>query len=288
MTNYNDPRIITEDDLKKKHKSNFWLEDQEFISKMNFYDKFYITNLCEHISNFLKTIPIPIMSTWDPKNCGIYFHLGKIKKFFEIDVNISYWDYTTLVKRWLRQFFPQYKVIDEVETELSDVEILEMIRKGIDKNDALLLTKKVNKEDFGIISKINMTGDQFVLERNDQEYIRVSGMMKKLLPLSLFLKQIRQIKNDRDKRDFIFKNSEEIKKINKNEKSKIVIEYKDNMMFNFFTINYPDLKNTNIEKISTHLYYWGRFQIVFNSDNVERECIKYVTEKRIEDELYEK
>jgi hypothetical protein len=280
--------MIVEDDMKKKHKSNFWLEDQEFISKMNFYDKFYITNLCEHIASFLKIIPIPIMATWDPKNCGIYFHLGKIKKFFEIDVNISYWDYTTLVKRWLRQFFPQYCVIEEVETELSDIEITEVVKKGVDINDALLMKRKVNREDFGIISKIHMTGDQFIFEKGDYEYIRISGELKKPLPLSLFLKQIRQLKSDIDKRNFIFKNSEEIKKIYKDEKSKIVIDYKDNMMMNFFTINYLDLKNYKLEKISTHLYYWGRFQIVFDSDNVERECISYVTNKKIEDEMYEK
>lgn len=274
-------------DLEKKHKSNFWLEDQEFIAKMDFHDKFYIMHLCEYIANFLKTIPIPIMSTWDPRFKSIYFHLGKIKKNFEVDVNVSYWDYTTLVKRWLRQFFPQYRVIEKVETELSDSEISNMVRDGVDINDALLLRKKVDREDFGIMTKINMTGDQFIFERNGQEYVRISGTAKKTLPLSSFLKQIRQIKTDEEKRNFIFQNSEEIKKIVLEEKAKIVIDYKNQMMLNFFMINYPDLKEIPIEKLSTHLYYWGRFQIVFDSDTLERECISYLTNKKIEDEIFE-
>lgn len=273
---------------KKKHKSNFWLEDQEFILKMDFYDKFYIKNLCVYIANFLKTIPIPIMATWDPKFKSIYFHLGMIKKNFEIDINVSYWDYTTLVKRWLRQYFPQFKVVDNVESELSDLEITEAVRGGADINEALQLRKEIEKIDYGIITKIQMTGDQFIFERNGSEYVRISGTGNKPLPLSIFLKQIRQIKKDEDKRNFILKNSEEIKKIVFEEKSRILIDYKDQMMLNFFMINYPDLKKYELEKISSNLYYWGRFQIIFNSDTVERECISYVRTRLAEDEIFEK
>lgn len=225
MQTFNDvqseEKQILEGTEKRKHKSNFWLTDQEFVSKMDFYDKFYITNLCEYLDSFLKTIPVPIMSTWDPKFKSIYFHLGKIKKNFEVDVNISYWDYTILVKRWLRQFFPQYRIIERIETELSDNEIEQAVREGISLNDALLLKREIDKEDFGIITKIQMTGDQFVFERNKQEYIRISGTINKPLPLSMFLKQIRTISDNKEKRNFILKNSEEIKKINQFEKSKI-------------------------------------------------------------------
>ena len=277
------------DEVKKeKNKPNFWLEDDQFISKMDFHDKFYIKNLCNHVAQFLKTIPIPVLTTWDPKYKRIYFHVGLIKNYFEVDENVNYWDYTTLVKRWLKQFFPQYNVKEEKEIELSDDEIQEKVKEGIDINDALQIRKKGIVEDKGIITKIFMVGDQFLLEKDNKEFIRISGTQDNLIPLSKFLKQFRTLTKEEEKRDFIYQNSEEIKRIHFFEKSKIVIDYEDSMMMNFFIINYPDLKDQKLKSISTRLYYWGRFQIVFNGDSIERECISYVNEKRAEEILYDK
>ena len=41
------------DEVKKeKNKPNFWLEDDQFISKMDFHDKFYIKNYKFSLSLF--------------------------------------------------------------------------------------------------------------------------------------------------------------------------------------------------------------------------------------------
>ena len=91
-------------------KINKWLEDEDFISKMKFVDKYYLETLCFKVAAFLKNIPVPVCSTWDAKNKSIYFSIGDNKHYVSVDVNIAYHDYITLIDKWTRQFYPQYKV----------------------------------------------------------------------------------------------------------------------------------------------------------------------------------
>jgi len=149
-------------------------------------------------------------------------------------------------------------------------------------NDALLLRKKAIVKDVGVITKIHITNDEFVLNRNGFETIRISGSLENPLPLSSFLKQFRSLTDNKEKRDFILKNSKEIKELPE-EKKQIIIDYPSQMMKNFFTIRYDDLKKMNITKIYDNVYEIGRFKLVFESSDLARDCFRYLKQKKLEE-----
>lgn len=269
-------------ETKQKFKPNEWLENESFMSKIDFHNKYYIESLGKVLASYIKTVPIPVLTTWDPVNKRIYFHVGQEKRFFEVDENINYWDYTYLVHKWLYQFFPRFEVEEEKEVELSEEEIFEKVKEGMNLNDALLLRKKAIVKDVGVITKIHITNDEFVLNRNGFETIRISGSLENPLPLSSFLKQFRSLTDNKEKRDFILKNSKEIKELPE-EKKQIIIDYPSQMMKNFFTIRYDDLKKMNITKIYDNVYEIGRFKLVFESSDLARDCFRYLKQKKLEE-----
>jgi hypothetical protein len=224
----------------------------------------------------VKNIPIPTLVSYDKKNKAIYFSVGKIKKGFPIDINISYYDYTTLVRRWLHQFFPSYEV--EIDIELSEDEIAEKIKekkeKGekVDYNEILLLRKKV--KETGIIEKITMSEDQFIINKNhiDRE-LRISGSVEFPMSLSTFLDRLKNIKNQTKRYNFIFENSSVLKKLH-GSNQEININYQGTQLLNFFKINFEDLKQHTLEQIDDFNYKWGNFKIKFESVSLKNDCLK--------------
>lgn len=302
-------------------KPNEWLLNyNNFIDNSNYHNKQYLISLGNYVINYLRNAPIPILSTYDSKHYKIYFTVGHESKGFAIDDNVSYFDYITIIKRWLTQFYPHYVVTLEKEVYYSDEEIIairdEAVRTGenFDVNEALLSTKKSTYMETGIIDRITLKSDEFVFDHNGSKFIRISGDMNNLLPLSQFLKEVRnipvnEIKSELDKREikynddsnitkiitlkidredylelqsrihekvrqYILDNSREVRPIN-NQFKEIVISYPEETMFNFFKINYTDLKNEPFIHHGNMVSNWGRFKIKFQSEISKQECISF-------------
>jgi len=185
---------------KSKLKANEWLENKEdFIIKSNFDDKYYLITLARHILNFLRNAPIPILSSYDPVHKSIWFSVGNNSKGFEIDTNVAYFDYLTIIKRWLIQFYPHYELDHIIEEELSVDEVVELKKQAtergelFDVQDALLMKKKKIVKETGIIEKITLKSDEFIFNHDGKKFIRLSGTRYNILPLSTFLENIRSI-----------------------------------------------------------------------------------------------
>jgi hypothetical protein len=270
-------------------KNNAWLENKEFIQKSTFEDKYYFEILGKHISNYIKNAPIPIVATYDSVNKRIYFTVGSLSKSWEIDIDVSYRDYLTIVNRWLYQFFPKYTIDKQREVSLSEQEIIELRDKALkedkqfDINKALTLKKVETYKETGIIEKITLTSDEFIFNLNDEKYVHVSGTRLNPLPLSKFLKTIRKIEGDSEKMEFIEENSTLVKKMG-NSLNKIHITYQGKQMLNFFIINYPDLYNKELVRVEPLEYEWNNFHIKFESDTLRTDCIKYYEEMRLKNE----
>lgn len=268
--------------LKRILNPNEWMIDKQFLSKINYPNIYYIKSLGNILYNYLMSIPIPVITTYDPVHKRIYFLVGHEKRYFELDENISYFDFTYLVNEWLVKFFPKFCVEEEVESGLSDDEIYEKVQEGMSLDDALLIRKPKMVKDIGIITKIQITNDEFNFLRNKKEYVRITGSLDNLMPLSAFLKKFRKIKDEKEKRDFILSNSRELKQLN-DIKNEVIIDYPSKMMMNFFIIRYDKLKNKQINKIIDNIYEWDRFKISFESENLERDCLRYIKQKRLDD-----
>jgi len=260
-------------------KINKWLEDEQFISKMNFSDKYYLETLCFKVAAFLKNIPVPVCSTWDASHKSIYFSIGDNKHFLPIDVNIAYYDYVTLIDKWARQFYPQYKVKIDTEIEYTDKEIMHFVQEGIDLNDAILRKKPHSYVEIGIIEKIFIKRDEFIFNKNGIREVRMSGLgVQNPLPLSKFMESIRRISDDSEKKIYIEENSKSIMNLKIYEKE-IIINYSGKQMINFFRINFYDNKVYPLVAIDEFQYTWGVFKIIFESKNLRDDCIAVYMKK---------
>jgi len=257
-------------------KSNKWLESPEFISKIKFYDAYYLETLLHKVAAFIKNAPVPILSTWDAQHNSIYLSIGENKQYFSVDINIAYYDFITLMKKWTSSFYPHYQIQIDTEIPYTDEEILDMVKNnGIDLNDAILLRKPHSYIERGVIEKVYITKEEFILSINGKKQIRVSGNLSKgiNLPISKFMENIRQIKSDTEMRYFIFENSKKKNDIIDQEEI-IEIDYFGKQMLNFFKINFPDLKNRPIIKLDDFTYQWANFKLKFESKILAKDCLE--------------
>jgi len=275
------------DSTQKKSKLNDWLTDIEFIQNSSFSDKYYFEALGKYLTHYLKIIPVPVVTIWMDNEKRIKFSIGDNVKEFKIDSDISYLDYIVLVDRWLSDFFPQYNITLEINRKLTEDEIIELREEAIknnkkfDLNDALNQTKPHQFIEKGIITRIYMTNDEFTFVENDKTFIKMST-----IPLSIFLKKLRNIENDEDKKNFILQNSVELRTFTE-DNNPTIISYSGKKMINFFLINYIDLKDKPLKSIKENkgTYRWGRFLIKFDNYTLEKECLEIYNKKRIADSL---
>lgn len=276
----------------EKKKANWWLVDEEFLKKSGFEDLYYLQRLGVHLYEFFKNVPIPVLSTYDKNHHRIYLTVGTEQNWFRVSNEISFYDFIKQMKRWLIQYYPQYEVEVEEDEDLSEEEVLQKVKEGIDLNELAHMKKKVIKKEKGVITKIILSKDSFEFIKNGVKTIRMSGSIHHILPLSYFLKNIREMRknnvSDKEIREYIFQNSDETERIPESTK-KILINHPSKMMKNFFVINFPDLKNEPIKKkkkISSDdepdRYIWGPYEIEFDNDSVREDCFQYVSDRRKE------
>ena len=268
--------------LNKKKRGlmvdNKWLEDSNYIRELNFPDIYYLETLCYKIAAFIKNVPVPIHTSYS--DGMIKLAIGKELKSFEINTDISYYDMITLIKIWSEKYYPQYEITEQIEVELSEDEIMSEVKKGVSINDALQMTKIATKREKGIIEKVFITEDQFLFNKNGCREIRMSGSIENPMPLSVFMRSIRQFKDDtkEDKNvhisSFIKSNSHTLKVIG-DKLSEVVISYSGKQMYNFFVINYPVLKNKEFIKLDEFNYLWANFKIKFESQTLKSDCLNY-------------
>jgi hypothetical protein len=264
-------------------RPNEWLDKKEFMQYITYEDKYYLQILFRHLYSFLKCTPIPVFSSWRDEDHRIYFAIGADKKSFEIDNDISWHDFLYIVENWVKKYYPTYEVESEMEDTLTDDEIWAKVKdEGLKLDDALLIKRKVNKVEKGVITKIHLTDDEFVFRVNDIDYVRLSGTIDNPMSLSSFLKKVRFIDDSKKKKEFIMLNSVELKMIQPS-KDLFTIDYSGQKMKNFFIIRYNELKKIPLVKLLDKSYQWCKFKIVFESYSMEEDCIKYLIEKRKEE-----
>jgi hypothetical protein len=269
----------------KKKQSNAWLESQEFLKKTGFQDLFYLESLCYHIASFLKNVPLPVVTSHDIGfTNSIFFVVGdKIKNGFKIDTNIAPYDYITLVKRWLYQYYPKYSYKYDEQVPYSDEEIIALHKQGQDLNDLLQLRKSVQKVEIGIIEKEMRVKDQFILNRNGIRELWLTGSLKDPMTLTEFKDTLLRISDDVERRLFIFAHARPIQVLDASTKD-INVNYIGYQMLNFFKINYDDLKQYEVKEVVPFVYRWGRFVCKFDSRSLMLECLNYI-EKRKKGEI---
>lgn len=268
-------------------KVNSWLENEQFIQKIKFHDKYYLETLCFKVAAFLKNIPVPVCATYDAQHKSMYFSIGENKHYITLDTNIAYYDFITLIDKWTRQFYPQYNVKIDTEIEYTDEEIMELVKNGVNLNDALLMRKPYSYIETGVIEKIFIKKDEFIFNKNGVRELRRSSLpgtgISSVLPLSKFMENIRRLKVDEDKKDYIEINSRFIQNLKDSEKE-IIINYSGKQMINFVSINFHDYKKYPLVAIDDFQYQWGNFKIIFESKSLRDDCLAVYSKKLVKDQ----
>jgi hypothetical protein len=270
--------------------SNTQLTDIQFLKSFEYEDNYYLENLCRTLWEFIKNVPVPVFtSLFHNKNNELSMKLAIGEKFivYRIDNTISYFDFIYRFKKFAMQFYPQFEYEEEIEVELETDEMLKVVAdKGLSLNDVVFLTKKKNIIQKGIILKVFLAKDEFLFEYNNEKTIRTSSFAEKLedvLPVRIFLQNVRKMYYDKTNgkliKDYIFNNSKVVQKLPLDE-NEVTIDYPSHQMKSFFKIHYDELQSIPFEKITSLVYKWGKFKIVFENETNEHDCISYFRKRK--------
>jgi hypothetical protein len=131
----------------------------------------------------------------------------------------------------------------------------------------------------GIIEKITMMKDEFVLNRNGVKEERISGSAHSPMSLSTFMDKLKVIQSDIKKYNFIQENSDFIQFYTEDEEI-VYINYLGKQLYNFFVINFDDMVSFPLDQLEGFIYQWGKFKIKFESLTLKNDCLAYY-QKRI-------
>lgn len=270
--------------------SNNLLTDKLYLQSLGYKDIHYLESLCQSIWEFIKNTPIFIFSNVYKDQQGVVkikLSVGDKSKVYRIDNSIHIYDFIYILQKFLKPLYPQFEFEEEVDYDLDVEEMLQTVANtGISLKEAVFLKKKILLNQKGIILKIFLSKDEFLLDYNGIKSIRTtvfSNNFAGVLLVSQFIKNVRNLyynkASGKEIRDYIINNSKEIRILSKNEND-IIVDYPLNMMKNFFRLHFLDLLDSQLEKI-THLYYkWGRYCIMFSDEKIENECISYYRNRK--------
>jgi hypothetical protein len=158
----------------------------------------------------------------------------------------------------------------------------------VNLNDAILMKKNIKYKECGIIERAYFKGnpeDTFKMNVNGELSLRMSGTLDKNYPLSMFFKDFRKIEGEEEKKNFIFDNSIEIKKLKKSsslDHQKIKeINYLGMQMKNFVKIRLNSLRRCFFKKIDTRKWKWGNFILIMETDILEMDILDFLYKNKV-------
>jgi hypothetical protein len=254
--------------------SNNWLVDKNFLeTKIQHSDKNYLEILFNEIKDFLYKCPSPVVSEWIQEDHGITFYLGDNEHFIKINNEIAVRDYVTLIEKWSKKFYPKYTVTYTKDRGLTSDEVAQGIKDNVftfDESFNRKITETVVEK--GMIWRVFVPDDKFTLLINGKTTIRLAGTPSNPIPLSIFLKTIRKIKDYNEKRTFIFENS---LLDNDNVKEKIIdLPYTSKQLLNFFKINVDELCREELIDLGNEFFQCGKYRFTFKgNETVKDNCL---------------
>lgn len=196
-----------------KSKINSWMIDIERIDKYSpsFENKEYLYNLLKHVYGFIIHCPSPLLATYDSKNNKLFINIGSEENTFSFSItnNEDLEEFAKKIEVVIFPFYPSYFITYPEERRITVDEIAILMEKNkISFDDAYNHTIREDKEEKGVITKIFIKEDKFKIYINEDPHLRMSS-----IPLSVFLRDLRRIGDDYERKAFIFNNSYEICKI---------------------------------------------------------------------------
>jgi len=257
-------------------KPNRWLTNETFLERIVFPDKKYLFKLFRLLSKYLIKCPVPVVTSWNFQKPKLIFKVGQENvKSFVINSQISQNDFINLIERWLRKFFPQYIYEYKKERLLTSKEAIEYIKNGNATPENVFNIKIKEKfSEVVMIEKVFMLDDEFRININGKKFFYLS-----IIPISELLRNFRRLKYSDDKNRYLTSNSKFINPVSyeelaKNTNKEIPLDYKGEVLKNFFRINVVSYFNWNIKRIDNNKYKWFLFTFQFDDEKEKEECFE--------------
>lgn len=249
-------------EVSKRKKNNAWLKDPLFFENLEFHDKVYLREFFDILYSFVFKLPIPVLTTWDPIQKRVFISLGgnTITSIY-IKTDTAFYDYLVIIEKYLSKLYPSYTVETLVESTYSVDEIVEIMKRDGATFDEVFGKKKLTSlTETGVIDRVYFN-DNFRITVNDQTQLRLAEV-----PISYFLKALRNIKNQKERKDYIFETSRFLKEL---ELASVNIDYNDDKLINFIIINKSEIKTTPYRSGSSIV--WGKFLIKLPENTIVKE-----------------
>lgn len=252
---------------------------RDTFRRSSFADQSYLFELYEEVKDFIYKCPTPIIVEWSEIGHKLIFRVGRNTKSFKVSSFVSPRDFITSVEFWLCTYYPKYYIEEQVNVPLtSDEKFKAITQEDLSLEESLTKQNTISRVERGIILRIYLPDDKFTILVNGKKYIRLSGTVRKPMPLSVFLKELRSlyVANDKDEyfrrvKQFIEENSV-ITNSDVRDKD-IDITYTGKKLENFIHINKRQLCNAEIIDMSPNMVKIGVFTIIFESEEKKRETL---------------
>jgi len=192
---------------------NSWLSDEAYLNSRRGLDRDYLQSVAHEVKRCVSGFPVPLVTTYDNSNRVIRCNVGPYTYDINLQDNPAPEDIHQKLTSAFEDRFPHYRVDtgETVAVLLDAAELAEMVRSGeIHAEDIFNQKREVPRIETGRIMFIWMN-DKFLLARSftgddDRQEIRIAHQ-----PVIMFLKAVRKIQDERERRDFILLNSTFIK-----------------------------------------------------------------------------
>jgi hypothetical protein len=217
--------------------------NSDTIKKCSFKNKYYLYKLFEQFINHMKLVPFHKKYKYVFDTNSIMLIVGTNKYLLRINEDVPIYSYIYLFEKWYKKFYPKF-CIDDTEY---------------------------------IIESVFIKNEQFIIKnlKTGKKQLRVSGRVDKSIPISKFLTTVRKIKDEKNLGRYIINNSIFYNDIS--EKTKVIKDYSDIWLINFFKIHEDYLRVQEVIKISDSEYKIGKFLITLDNDLLRRDLLKLLT-----------
>lgn len=196
-----------------RQEKNAWLSDEAYLNSRRGLDRNYLLSIAHEVKRCVSGFPVPLVTTYDNSNKTIRCNVGAHTYDIYLQDDPSPKEIHQKLTAAFQVTFPHYcaNTGEMVDVMLSAEEIAELVRTGkIHADEIFNQRRSAPCVETGRIMFVWMN-DKFLLARgrtgdDDKQEIRIAHR-----PVIMFLKDVRKIKSDVERRDFILSNSTFIK-----------------------------------------------------------------------------
>jgi len=198
-------------------KTNSWLISDKFLIGSKQKDKEFLRELFSEVYDYVTCLPIPVYTAWNDNYRKIYFIHGQHRKGFFVNGKTIGVKFINLIEDWISQFYPFIVYHEKEHRELTEKEILvEMNQsKGFDPT---MLDKTVEEKVYNkyLFFRSYLLQDLLVTKRirkcKNRKFDNEWTIFLSLKPLSLLLKELRNIEIIKLRTQFFFEHVRDVTK----------------------------------------------------------------------------